>query len=178
MLRLAAVAALVLVSASTASPASRRDFEACAFRDVVRAPDSSPAVLDQTTWRFPDLQTLLLPSHPTTIAAWMRISAAGHVTDVCVPGAAGGLRERIVEAARALRYVPARHGSRPTATVAAVRYEIPARYAGRPLHARIQTATGSATLTIARHCTLPRMPTAMTRTVSRFCSGRFSPRLA
>src|SRR5688500_11776148 len=107
-LSIAIVAALVIAPATGPKQTSS---DACGFRDIVRAPDS-PAVLDQKTWRHPDLSDILPPDHPQTITTWLRLSDAGRVTDVCIPDASDAFRQRISEVAKDLRYAPAIHGHR------------------------------------------------------------------
>jgi hypothetical protein len=112
----------------------------CHFRNVIRAPGEAPVrAIDSTTQR-PSFAGLLAPFLPREKRAWVRVSADGLVTDVCAPEP-DGYRERIVDAARRVQYIPARNNGRAVASVGALTYEIEGRYSGRGLQERIGTST-------------------------------------
>lgn len=75
---LPAAVLLAVVTLGTQGESSR-----CRFADVVRAPGEAPAMLDRSTWQWPDFSGLVLPMKSRSVAAWLRISASGRVTDVC-----------------------------------------------------------------------------------------------
>jgi len=122
------------------SPAPQPNPASCKFRDVVRAPDTTPAMLDRATPLMPDFAHVLLPAQETAVTVWLRVSAEGRVTDVCAPEAPNGIGPRLATAARALQYAPATHAGRAVATIAGVPYQIPGRYTGREVQAPIGTS--------------------------------------
>lgn len=137
MRRIAVVAALLFMAPTAAS---QDDRAVCRFSDVVQAPDI-PAVLDRATRQRPRLEHLLLPAEPWTVRAWVRISPRGEVTGVCVPDAPDGVRAAFADAARQLRFAPARQRGRAVASVSAVPYEFGGRYEGQPHLMRVGTST-------------------------------------
>jgi hypothetical protein len=121
-----ALALAVMLAA--ASPAPQPDLSRCRFRDVVHSPGEAPAVLDTRTVQHARFENVLQPVDYRVLKAWLRVSADGRVTDVCVPDAPEGFEAPIAKAARSLRYTPARDGGRAVATIVAFPYEIGGRY--------------------------------------------------
>ena len=111
----------------------------CRFRDVVRSPDT-PAIPQPGTGEWPRLEHVLFPAHPIVVTAWLWLGADGRVTDGCVVGAPDGASDRILAAARTLRYAPARHRGRAVPTIVGKRYEFAGRTKRYGLQDRIAVA--------------------------------------
>jgi hypothetical protein len=130
------IAALALLLA-TRSAVAQPEATPCRFEDVVRAPDTAPAMRDPSTALRPEPSHFMAPPRDTTVKVWLRVSAEGQVTGACAPDAPEGLRQALVAAAKQLRYTPAQHRNRPVATVAAVSYPLAGRFHGRGVQEQV-----------------------------------------
>ncbi|HET7619894.1 MAG TPA: hypothetical protein VFK20_15410 [Vicinamibacterales bacterium] len=104
---------------------------ACRFANVVESPGDRPSRLIESSRHQPDFSHLLFPGRARDLTVWLRVDRDGRVTNVCLLEAPDGFRDRLIEAAKQLRYDPARDTGQPVATIVAATYHLEGRFDGR-----------------------------------------------